>query len=84
MGMITDTSVRPFHFWSQKVIPLVYDESLSYYEVLGKVVQKLNELIEYTENFTIEQIREVVSSLILEALYDSSTETIYLTTEVGS
>lgn len=82
MAMITDVSVRPFHFWSQKVIPLVYDESLSYYEVLGKVVQKLNELIEYTENFTIEQIREVVSSLILEALYDEENETIYLTTEV--
>lgn len=82
MAMITDTSVRPFHFWSQKVIPLVYDESLSYYEVLGKVVQKLNELIEYNENFTIEQIREVVSSLILEALYDEENETIYLTTEV--
>lgn len=82
MAMITDTSVRPFHFWSQKVIPLVYDESLSYYEVLGKVVQKLNELIEYNENFTIEQIREVVSSLILKALYDEENETIYLTTEV--
>lgn len=82
MAMITDTSVRPFHFWSQKVIPLVYDESLSYYEVLGKVIQKLNELIEYNENFTIEQIREVVSSLILEALYDEENETIYLTTEV--
>lgn len=82
MAMITDVSVRPFHFWSQKVIPLVYDESLSYYEVLGKVVEKLNELIDYTENFTIEQIREVVSSLILEALYDEANETIYLTTEV--
>ena len=82
MAMITDVSVRPFHFWSQKVIPLVYDESLSYYEVLGKVVQKLNELIEYNENFTIEMIREVVSSLILEALYDEANETIYLTTEV--
>ena len=29
-----------------KVIPLVYDESLSYYEVLCKVVKYINELIE--------------------------------------
>ena len=35
-----------FKFWCQKVIPLVYDDSLSYYEVLCKVVKYINELIE--------------------------------------
>jgi len=34
-----------FKFWCQKVIPLVYDDSLSYYEVLCKVVKYINELI---------------------------------------
>lgn len=34
-----------FRFWCQKIIPLVYDDSLSYYEVLCKVKDKLNELI---------------------------------------
>ena len=33
-------------FWCYKVLPLVYDDSLSYYELLCKVVGKLNELIE--------------------------------------
>lgn len=28
-----------------KILPLVYDESLSYYEVLCKVVEKINEII---------------------------------------
>lgn len=37
--------MKPFGFWCQKVLPLVYDESLSYYEVLCKVRDKLNELI---------------------------------------
>lgn len=37
--------IRPFHFWCQKVVPLVYDNSLSYYEVLCKVADKLNEVI---------------------------------------
>lgn len=77
------TPVRPFIFWSQKVIPLVYDESLSYYEVLGKVVQKLNELIGYVDDYTIELIKEVVDELFVEALYDAETETITLTTEIG-
>ena len=28
-----------FRFWCQKVLPLVYDDSLSYYEVLCKIVK---------------------------------------------
>lgn len=33
-------------FWCQKVLPLVYDDSLSFYEVLCKLKSKLNEVIE--------------------------------------
>lgn len=40
------TPMRPFRFWCQKVLPLVYDDSLSYYEVLCKVVDYINRLIE--------------------------------------
>lgn len=35
-----------FVFWAQKVIPLVYDNSLSYYETLCKVVDYLNNVVE--------------------------------------
>jgi hypothetical protein len=35
-----------FKFWCQKVLPLVYDDSLSYYEVLDKVVKYLNSIID--------------------------------------
>lgn len=35
-----------FKFWCQKVLPLVYDDSLSYYEVLCKIVKYINELID--------------------------------------
>ena len=38
--------VKRFMFWCQKVLPLVYDNSLSYYEVLCKVVDYINDLIE--------------------------------------
>lgn len=37
---------EPFRFWCQKVLPLVYDNSLSYYELLCKVVDYLNKVIE--------------------------------------
>lgn len=40
------SGVRPFRFWCQKVLPLVYDDSLSYYEMLCKVKDYLNNVIE--------------------------------------
>jgi len=38
--------LQPFRFWCQKVLPLVYDDSLSYYELLCKVVDYLNKTME--------------------------------------
>ena len=40
-----------FRFWCYKVLPLVYDDSLSYYEILCKVVTYINELIEQDKIF---------------------------------
>ena len=37
--------IPPFKFWCQKILPTVYDDSLSYYEVLNKVTQFLNDVI---------------------------------------
>ena len=39
------TGQKPFRFWCQTVLPLVYDDSLSYYELLNKVVFYLNNAI---------------------------------------
>lgn len=36
---------KPFKFWCQHVLPLVYDDSLSYYELLCKVVNYINQLL---------------------------------------
>ena len=44
MGNYKD--LKPFRFWCQKVLPLVYDDSLSYYELLAKVVDYLNKTME--------------------------------------
>lgn len=53
---------NPFRFWCQKVLPLVYDDSLSYYELLCKVVGKLNELAENQNNLSAE-IKAVANDL---------------------
>ena len=44
------TGQGAFRFWCQTVLPLVYDDSLSYYELLNKVVQYLNNTISDVSN----------------------------------
>lgn len=44
------TGQGAFRFWCQKVLPLVYDDSLSYYELLNKVVLYLNNTISDVAN----------------------------------
>ncbi|MBO7731136.1 MAG: SGNH/GDSL hydrolase family protein [Methanobrevibacter sp.] len=39
-------NMTPFKMWCQKVLPQTYDDSLSYYEVLCKLKNHLNEVIE--------------------------------------
>lgn len=54
-----------FRFWCQKVLPLVYDDSISYYEVLGKMVTYLNQVIDNvnadTEN--VQTLKEAFDEL---------------------
>ena len=49
--------------WCQKIIPLVYDESLSYYENLCKTREKLNEVITNT-NMIPDMIKQEVQDFI--------------------
>lgn len=42
-------TLQPFRYWCQKVLPLVYDDSLSYYELLCKLVDYLNKAMEDVE-----------------------------------
>ena len=39
------TNIRPFRAWVQAVLPQVYDDSLSYYEVLSKITAMLNVML---------------------------------------
>lgn len=68
-----------FKYWCQKVLPAVYDDSLSYYELLAKVVKYLNDTIDavnenqdaieqlaqFLEEANImEMVREVIDELV--------------------
>ena len=62
------TKLTPFRFWCQKVLPLVYDESLSYYELLCKVIDYLNK--------TMEDVDQVIEDMgeYKQAFIDFTTE----------
>ena len=60
--MIPIKSLQTFRFWCQKVLPLVYDDSLSYYELLCKVVDYINELID-TDKIIKENLEELEAEL---------------------
>lgn len=55
--------LETFKFWCFKVLPLVYDDSLSYYEVLCKVVDYINKLIEQDKVFgnEIDKLKQEMS-----------------------
>lgn len=55
--------LETFKFWCFKVLPLVYDDSLSYYEVLCKVVDYINKLIEQDKVFgdEIKKLKQEIS-----------------------
>lgn len=55
-------TIGQFRFWCQKVLPAVYDDSLSYYELLCKIVHKLNEMIE-VDNIQSEAIKIIIKEL---------------------
>lgn len=42
--MTIPEKIEPLRYWCQKVLPLVYDDSLSYYEMICKIVTVLNNI----------------------------------------
>lgn len=56
---------EPVKFWCFKVLPLVYDDSLSYYEVLCKVRDKLNEMIATMSglNDTVKSLQQAIAQI---------------------
>lgn len=65
------THINNFRYWCQKVLPIVYDDSLSYYELLCKVIDYLNKVIDETNKIgedvtelynTFKQLKEYVDN----------------------
>lgn len=67
------TTLKPFAFWTQHVLPLVYGDEISYMETLGKMRDILNELIKNNNNlpeYIQRMIEEYISSGAIESVID--------------
>ena len=73
--------MRHFRFWCQSVLPLVYDDSLSYYEVLCKVVDYINKLID-TDKEIFENLDELKAELKVVQDWIANYDTSYIQTIV--
>lgn len=64
------TDVETLRYCTLKVLPLVYDDALSYAEVQGKIVKKLNEVIK-NNNELPSYIRELIKTYISSGEIDN-------------
>lgn len=69
----------------QKILPLVYDDSLSYLEYLGKLTGKMNEIIDNINDefktVILREINKIFNEIMIDAIYKEDEETIYLKRE---
>lgn len=68
------TTLKPFAFWTQHVLPLVYGDEISYMETLGKMRDILNELIKNNNNlpeYIQRMIEEYISSGAIEEVINN-------------
>ena len=68
--------------YTTKVIPLAFDESMSYYEQICKLTAKMNELISFANNELTDRLKEYINeefnNMMLDTMYDAETETLTL------
>ena len=57
--MIDFTKIPNIHYWTQRVLPLVFDESLSYVEKLDKLEHHINKMIEDYNKFGKDVVSEI-------------------------
>ena len=67
---------------SQNILPLVFDDSMSYYETVCKLVYTVNQLIGIINGDLSDNIKQYIdeqfNNIMITAIYDPETETIVL------
>lgn len=64
--------INKMEIWYRPILPIVYDDTLSYYEQLCKFSDKLNEVIENINNFSADVSDEIDSKISALKVYVDS------------
>lgn len=75
--VVSGTKLPCFDLWCQKVLPLVYDDSLSYYEILCKVVNYINNSMD-DDSKLAEEIEELKKELAVVQKWIDDFDTSYM------
>lgn len=86
------TEISKLHHYCQKILPLVYDESLSYYELLCKLTHTVNQCVDGVnnlyENLDVQLsdlfntwVENNLDKVLLKASYDETNKQIILNSE---
>lgn len=71
---------------TQSILPLVFDDSISYYEAVSRLVFTVNQLIALINGSVDDVLKDYIDSqfdnLMMNAIYDEKTETIIFKKEV--
>ena len=66
---------------TQSILPLVFDDSISYYEAVSRLTFTVNQLITLINGSIDEILKDYIDSqfdnLMINAIYDEKTETIF-------
>ena len=78
--------ITKFKCHVSKVLPTVFDDSLSYYEVVCKLFHKVNEIIDVVNGLFTgaidEYINQNLAKFVVNATYDEGTETLIMNISV--
>ena len=87
MEFIPVSNVKPVRLRTQKIIPLTYDDSLSYMEVLSKLAAKVNEIItdvnDHMDDYLTEYIEQNLDDLYANISYNVITHRLEFTLRTG-
>ena len=74
-----------WNYKNQSILPLVFDDSISYYEAISQLIYTVNQLVLLINNSIDENLKSYIDSkfdrLMINAIYDEETETIVLRKE---
>lgn len=66
----------------QKVLPSIFDDSLSTIELLSKIITTVNSLIDSLNSGFTEEFEKYFNSVMINAIYNEENETITLKREL--